>query len=137
MPQTSVTANRNVLSAHKNIRQLGGAPSSDAYIIDLAASKSRETFRCGESPCLTAGHAASRAYWATWFGKPLDICQMMKLQGYDNNPKGKRFLVNISDHRMGHVLGNAMSVNVLERILVRALFAAGLTKTRLPDRWES
>ena len=62
---------------------------------------------------------------------------MMKLQGYDNNPKGKRFLVNISDHRMGHVLGNAMSVNVLERILVRALFAAGLTKTRLPDRWES
>lgn len=137
VPRDTITANRNVLNAHKRIKKLGGTPSSDPYIIDLAASASRETFRRGEAPCLTASHAGERAYWATWLGKRLDIKQLMKLQGYDNHPKGKPYKVNISDRRMGHILGNAMSVNVLERVLVRALHAAGLTRKRLPDRWQS
>ncbi len=35
------------------------------------------------------------------------------------------------------MLGNAMSVNVLERILVRALMASGIEWDWAPQRWES
>ena len=33
---------------------------------------------------------------------------------------------DLSDHKLGQLLDNSMSVNVLERILSRALVAAGL-----------
>ena len=60
----------------------------------------------------------------------------MKLQGYNNHPRKVPYKIAVSDRQLGLILGNAMSVNVLERILVRALRAAGLTAVRLVDRWE-
>jgi hypothetical protein len=43
----------------------------------------------------------------------------------------------ISPAQMGHMLGNAMSVNVLARILPRVLFAAGMIGALPTDRWAS
>merc|ERR1719330_470785 len=57
---------------------------------------------------------------------------MMRLQGM--NPEG--FVQKVSDAQLGKQIGNAMSVNVLERIFVRLLPAAGLYPARsLRDRW--
>jgi len=48
------------------------------------------------------------------------------------------FQVAVGDTALGKQLGNTMSVNVLERILVRALPAARLVREgQLTDRWES
>jgi len=41
----------------------------------------------------------------------------------------------LSAAQMGHMLGNGMSVNVLGRILPRALFAAGLIASLPHDHW--
>ena len=44
----------------------------------------------------------------------------------------------VSPSQLGKQIGNAMSVNVLERLLVRALPAAGLVPSKkLEDRWET
>jgi len=44
--------------------------------------------------------------------------------------------VGITERQMGCMIGNAMSVNVLERLLVRLLPAVGLVSgTCLRDRW--
>ena len=48
----------------------------------------------------------------------------MRLQGMDPT----EFIAVVSDSQLGKQLGNAMSVNVLERILARVLPAAGLAK---------
>ena len=70
----------------------------------------------------------------------MSIREMMRLQGIDPD----KFKQVVSDSVMGQQLGNAMSVNVIERILARALRAAGLVhlpclkdgRTKL-DRWET
>lgn len=58
---------------------------------------------------------------------------MSELQGVrlsDINREG------VSDVAIGRALGNAMSRNILDRLLPRVLFAAGLLRTLPTDRWE-
>ena len=44
----------------------------------------------------------------------------------------------LSDRQLGELLGNSMSVNVLERVLARALTSAGLADwSMLAHHWES
>lgn len=58
----------------------------------------------------------------------------MRLQGM--NPT--QFKVAVSDVQLGKQLGNTMSVNVLERLLVRLLPAAKLARrSEVKDRWAS
>ena len=48
------------------------------------------------------------------------------------NPR--RLKLAVSENQFQKQLGNTMSVNVLERLLISVLPAAGLTRA-LPDRW--
>ena len=49
-----------------------------------------------------------------------------------------RFHVAVSETQLGQQVGNAMSVFLFERILIRALVAAGLASEEdVPDRWKS
>ena len=58
----------------------------------------------------------------------------MRLQGMDPT----EFVAVVSDSQLGKQLGNAMSVNVLERIFTRVLPAAGLAKPgTLVDVWQT
>ena len=54
----------------------------------------------------------------------MNIQEMMRLQGID--PDG--FHQVVSDSVMGQQLGNAMSVNVVEQVISKALQAAGLVR---------
>merc|ERR1719356_2074307 len=58
--------------------------------------------------------------------------EMFRLQGMDMT----KFNQVVSDGELGKQIGNAMSVNILERLFVRLLPAAGLVKGKLTDRWE-
>ena len=61
------------------------------------------------------------------------IAERERLHGI---PSGRIHNV-LSDRQYGTLIGNAMSVNVLERLLCRLLPAAGLCgRARLHDRWE-
>ena len=67
-------------------------------------------------------------------GPRLEIEEMMRLQGMDPT----EFTVAVTDTQLRKQLGNAMSVNVLERLLVCVLPAAGLVKHgALVDRWKN
>ena len=61
--------------------------------------------------------------------------ELFKVQGLHSAAFGDWQSAGISDANMGHMLGNAVSLNVVERIMSRALFSAGLVRRRLPDRW--
>merc|ERR1740121_2080166 len=86
------------------------------------------------SPCLTCNRAGG--HWITNRGRRLTKAEMMRLQGIATPAEG--FVQRVSDPQLGKQIGNAMSVNVLERIFVRLLPAAGLWPARqLQDRWEA
>ena len=56
---------------------------------------------------------------------------MFRLQGM--NPD--KFVVDVSERTLGQQIGNAMSVNVIERVFLSSLKAAGLIDQAAPDRW--
>ncbi len=57
------------------------------------------------------------------------------VQGFD--PAELGFVeAGISAPQAGHMLGNAMSLNIVERVLARASWCTGLTSTMPKDRWE-
>jgi hypothetical protein len=43
--------------------------------------------------------------------------------------------VGVTDAAIGHAIGNSMSRNILDRLLPRVLFAAGLLPRLPTDRW--
>ena len=63
----------------------------------------------------------------------MNVREMMRLQGM--NPE--EFTLEVTERQLAQQLGNAMSLNVLERIMFRLLPAAGLRVKEDEDRWES
>ena len=64
----------------------------------------------------------------------MKITEMLRLQGM--SPNDLVLPGEVSQNNLGRIIGNSMAVNVLERIFVRALPAAGLTGP-LHDGWAS
>ena len=56
---------------------------------------------------------------------------MFRLQGMDPT----KFKVSVSQKSLGQQIGNAMSVNVVERVIQSTLKAVGLLDQAAPDRW--
>ena len=63
----------------------------------------------------------------------MKVEEMMRLQGM--NPS--EFNLDVTERQLAQQLGNAMSLNVLERIMFRLIPAAGLGTVGEKDRWES
>jgi DNA (cytosine-5)-methyltransferase 1 len=128
--KTATTAVRNVKTALRTLKREGSDPLKDPFIVDCDSSSYRFGWIEGVTPCMTVGRAAG--HWITNRGRRLTKEEMMRLQGM--NPT--TFKVAVSDCQLGQQLGNTMSVNVLERLLVRLLPAAKLVrKGAVNDRW--
>jgi len=129
-PKRQGTARGNVVTSLRKLKREGSDPLKEPFIIDCDSSPARSKYSLEVSPCITC----SRRYghWVTNRGRRLLLTEMMRLQGM--NPS--KFRVAVSDAQLGKQLGNTMSVNVLERLLVRLLPAAGLAVAAgLRDRW--
>ena len=106
----------------------GATPLSQPFLFDVFASKKFSSPMRDTCPCLTR----LRSMWTSHHGRALNLTEKCRLMGM--HPR--RMKVVVSENQFAKQLGNSMSVNVLERILARALPAAGLTAP-LRDRWAS
>ena len=86
---------------------------------------------CGVSPCLTRTRAAAGFYLPAR-GRRMTLAERFRLQGIPL--RVLQYKQGISDRQLGMMVGNALSLNVLERLLVRILRACGLRKP-VKDRW--
>ena len=120
-PDVNKTMLRNIESAQSRILKSGGS-LSDPYILDCDAGTNNVTCTRDYSPCIT--RSRNRGHWLLHKNRRMNISEMMRLQGI--NPA--KFKVDVSEGILGQQIGNAMSVNVIERILNRSLQAAGLTR---------
>ena len=57
------------------------------------------------------------------------LTELMRCQGMNPAAQLKDWSRYMTAPQLGHAVGNAMSVTVLERILQRALFSAGFLET--------
>merc|ERR1740129_1118349 len=130
-PRTNTVTNGNVKLALKTLLKQGVDPLREAYLVDIDSTRARCAWQKDRTPCITC--ARSAGHWITNRARRLTKPEMMRLQGMDP----QSFKVVVSERQWGNQIGNAMSCNVLERIFVRLLPAAGLhPAARLCDRWE-
>jgi len=129
-PATGITARTNVGEAIKQLTATGCKPLKTAYVVDIDSSTHRMKWMKDVSPCITRCRAAG--HWVTSRGRRFTKDEMMRLQGM----APEKFKQVVPDVQLGKQIGNSMSVNVLERLFVRALPAAKLVDPRkVTDRW--
>lgn len=130
-PVSQGTARRNVAKALKDIRDGGGDPLNDAWIVDCDSSTYRMKVTKDVCPCITRSRGGG--HWITNRMRRMTKPEMMRLQGMEP----AKFQQAVTDSQLGAQIGNAMSCNVLERLFVRLLPACRLrAASSLTDRWE-
>ena len=123
----------NIEKARNKIKAIGHNPDDHPYVVDCDASLAQSRHVLNLSPCLT--RSRYKGHWLTHRKRRMTIEEMFRLQGMDHST----FTVATSSTSLGQQIGNAMSVNVLERLLHSALQYSGILPrgTLKHDRWES
>ena len=85
-------------------------------------------------PCLTERRSASFGIWISSRGRRIQLDELFRLQGIDSRDVDWEG-AGVWRSQMGSMLGNAMSLNVCERVLGNLLWSAGLVRMRPVDRW--
>ena len=119
----SATSGDNLVRAFKQIKKHHGKPKSVDAVIDIGCSPRFSTYKVGAAPTLTAGRCAARGYFSTSLQRKLSVPELMRLQGA--NPRTLK-TEGASRTTLGRMAGNAMSVNVLAKVLKQALLSTDL-----------
>ena len=115
----------------ERLRDKGEDPLTEPYLFNVDCTKKRSHPMRDRCFCLLR---SSGQIWISTQGRLLNLRERCRLQGM--NPEKLKQPRGVSDRQWHLQLGNAMSVNVVERLLARLLPAAGLTG-ELRDRWAS
>merc|ERR1712061_851959 len=107
-----------------------GKPLKKTFVIDLDASPKFRSVMRNRTMCMTKSRASG--YWVTSRGRRMNLNEMLRCPGMR-----RCFKQVVSDTALGCQIGNAMSQNILERLFVNLLPAAGLVQrsVHLHDRW--
>lgn len=128
-PLSSSVARQNVLTFLHAAQSLDSDPFSEPWCLDCDSSIGRSTALWNCSPCITRSRAAG--HWISNRGRRFTVQEMMRLQGVDASLQ-----IVVPEMHFRRMLGNSMSVNVLERILCTLLPASGLwPQEALTDRY--
>ena len=124
---------RNLESADTQIRNLGLDPTKAAIAVDVDASARHMTWDSGVLPCLT--RSRYRGHWISNKNRRTTIQEMLCFQGI--TPSSIR--QSCSDNELGKMVGNSMSVNVIERVLFHLFTQVGILSSVDDvnvDRWK-
>ena len=103
----------------------------DPYVFDVDGTTPHAMQ--GRCPCITRARG-SNGFYLPSRGRRMTLRERLRLQGL---PQAYlRHRQGISDRQLGMMIGNAMSGNILERLLARILPACGLAPEGL-DPWET
>ena len=98
-------------------------PFTTTYVMDIDSSSGRSKAMACCSPCMM--RSRYKGHWLSTRGRRMNVDEMLRLQGF----RPRHFRSVISATELGKQCGNAMSVNVLERVLAKLLPAARLAVT--------
>ena len=132
LPQTQ-TQRRNLEVARKTISSKG---LQGTILVDLAASARFENQGVDIAPCITATRAKTGGFLIMNQKRMTTTQELGRLQGFPTWAVDKMLSTTANAGDIRFAIGNAMSVNVLVRLLPRVLHSAGLLKTKHRDIWK-
>ena len=116
MPKLHKTAQANILAAIKakgTLQALSGKTSD--VIVDTGSSVPKWRVDC--APCLTATRAGARAFFSLRHLRHLDCDDMMRLQGVSPKQHFPKWQSVLSDHQMGKIIGNSITLPLLQALM--------------------
>lgn len=116
------TTTANLSAAHRDLRKRKIDPRLAEIVVDIGAGKKRRHWTQGHVPCITKSRGGARAFWSTKRSRRLKAKELARLQGFRDHDLA---LDGLSDHKIGELMGNAMTVGVLQGVLRGALRAIG------------
>ena len=130
-------ARKNVLKAKKTLKSQGLEVDKlcNEVVVDAAAGKSFFSYMENRSPCVTKARGGQRGFYFLKAGRYMNLYEIAGLQGWRKSWVTHLLETYDSKTRLGQALGDAMSLNVLQRLLPRALWALNLIDEMPRDRW--
>lgn len=102
-------------------------------VVEIDSGEEFGSWTAGYTPCITASRGKPRGFFITIHGRRIRVNEMMRCQGMQ--PKRMRkWYKSMPRGVIGHAIGNAMSVCVLERLLPRVMYSAGILAKRPVDK---
>jgi len=133
-PKSSTHAHANVREVIKILEKKGHDPLNEPWVVDCDSTFAYMSYNKEHSLCITTRR--NKGHWITNRGRYMTLSEMLGFQGMWKPEDGLK--IAVSPQQLGKQIGNAMSCNILERIFVRVLPAAGLVSgRRLHDRWQA
>ena len=130
-PDSQGVALKNWKAGMAMLIKKGHHPLKTDCVINIDGRK--PSYMVERVPCLTATRASNGGHWVTSRGRRLTTPEMQAIMGIQ---PARLHQAGTSDRRFHRMLGNAIAVNVLERIFVQLLPAMGLVhRSALNDRW--
>ena len=105
-------------------------------IVDVQAGQHKSVcFEC--SATLTASRGKEHGWYLPWRSQKISSVEMARLQALPDSLVAAWRCHGVCDKDIGFALGNAVSANVLERLLSKVLSIAGLVGKPCDDFWAS
>ena len=121
-----------------SLRNKGRGPFAETYIMEVDHSQSRQgSIMKGCSPCLTRTRAKTGGHWITMHGRRLGTQDMLRLQHM--HPGRLRIPDEVPESEFNAMIGNSMSVNIVEMIIAMLTWEAPavLQVNPIPDKWST
>ena len=103
--------------------------------MDAMASATFFHMTYGKSPCIAKARGGQQGFYLMKAGRFMTVYEMAALQGWSKDWIDIMLAANDSLTDMGKAIGDGMSLNILQRVLPRALYSAGMLKELPLDIW--
>lgn len=103
--------------------------------MDAMASDAFFHMTCGKSPCITKARGGQQGFYLMKSGRFMSLYEMAGLQGWRKDWVEVMLQANDSVTEMGKAIGDGMSLNILQRVLPRALYSVNILQELPLDIW--
>ncbi|MCP4240495.1 MAG: hypothetical protein GY772_08010, partial [bacterium] len=128
-PCDTANAKKCLEKALRKFEAMRVDPRKVPCCVDTGASPNWSSAMVGCSPCLTASR--HHGHYVTTKGGMMTLNEMCRLQGVPPD-RFDHEVAGVSAEAFARALGNAMSVNVLQRLLAKVLYSARLVDDEIP-----
>jgi DNA-cytosine methyltransferase len=118
------------VAAYRKVHVNGIDPLVTPVVVDIDCSPNFQTFGIDIAKTITRTRALAGGPWISTRGRRTTVTELMALQGFerDDVPFAE---AGISSVQIRGMLGNAVNVHTVGYLLASALYAGGLTSSRL------
>lgn len=122
VPEDMLTSTTKITNLAQALLQIeDDQPFSRQYVVDLGAGRGNRLCR-DHFPTLTATRCKRLDYWSPNLRRRFSLKELARAQG----ASAKMNMESVSKTAMGHIIGNAMSITVVQALLRSGLQALGL-----------